>query len=717
MKKIKTSSNLDPGHFSDYDISLFKSGRHFKLYEKFGSRLKTIKGVSGAYFSVWAPAAKKVSVVGDFNGWDQKAAPMNVRWDDSGIWEVFIPGVVEGALYKFHITASNSKFSVNKSDPFAYFSELSPGTASIIYNINDYGWNDEKWMDKRHFKNSLDGPISIYELHLGSWKSPSDCSPGASVRAKRFAGYREIAPCLVEYIKKMGFTHVELMPVMEHPFYGSWGYQVTGYFASTSRYGTPQDLKYLIDLLHQNDIGVILDWVPSHFPNDSHGLANFDGTCLYEHADPKKGFHPDWKSLIFNYGRIEVKEFLISSAMFWVDKYHADGLRVDGVSSMLYLDYSRKKGEWIPNKYGGRENLEAMDFIKGLNEALYGSFPDIQVIAEEATAWPAVTKPKYSGGLGFGMKWNMGWMHDTLNYFSKDPVCRKFNQNDLTFAFWYAFFENFLLPLSHDEVVYGKKSLLEKMPGDTCQQFANLRLLLGYMYSFPGKKLLFMGNEFAQRQEWNHESFLDWPGSKFEPHCGVQRLVADLNKVYFNEGALHANDFQPENFEWVDASNTRQSIILFLRKTIFWQNEAIIKSAAFKQPESVQTTPKKAADRQTVSAMENEEPDNTGKNGGAKGSSESGSSNIKNRNGKIESTFVVACNFMPTPRYKYQIGVPHEGEWGEIFNSDALVYGGNGHGNFEKISTLKKSTHGRPFTISVTLPPLGVLYFKKDIIY
>ena len=692
MKKIKTTPNMDPVHFSEYDIFLFKSGRHFKLYEKFGSQPKTIDGVRGVYFSVWAPAAKNVSVIGDFNGWDPDASFMNVRWDNSGIWEVFIPGIGIGAIYKFHITAACSKFSADKSDPFAYFTEVSPGTASIVHSIDEYDWNDEGWLKNRHLKNSLGGPISIYELHLGSWKSSADCNPGVSGissgpskisggsgisgASKRFAGYREIAPCLVEYIKKMGFTHVELMPVMEHPFYGSWGYQVTGYFASTSRYGAPQDLKYLIDLLHQNGIGVILDWVPSHFPNDVYGLANFDGTCLYEHEDPKKGFHPDWKSLIFNYGRIEVKEFLISSAMFWIDKYHADGLRIDGVASMLYLDYSRKKGEWIPNKYGGRENLEALDFIKDLNVALYECFPDIQIIAEESTAWPAVTKPKYSGGLGFGMKWNMGWMHDTLEYFSKDPVYRKFHQNDLTFAFWYAFFENFLLPLSHDEVVYGKRSLLEKMPGDSWQQFANLRLLLGYMYSFPGKKLLFMGNEFAQRREWNHESFLEWSELKYEPHSGVQRLVADLNKVYVNEPALYANDFQQENFEWIDSSDTRQSIILFLRKTSVGNNS-----------------------------------ESHG------GNNESSQGNNESSRGKIESIVVIACNFTPTPRHRYLIGVPHEGEWVEIFNSDAHAYGGSGQGNFGKINTLKKSAHGRPFTISVTIPPLGIIYFKKDIVY
>jgi 1,4-alpha-glucan branching enzyme len=682
MEKIETTFNIEPKHFTDYDIFLFKSGRHFKLYEKFGSRIKTIDGVSGTYFSVWAPAAKKISVIGDFNGWDPCSAPMSVRWDNSGIWEIFIPDVGEGALYKFHITAANSKLSVDKSDPFAYFSEPSPRTASIVHSINGYCWNDGSWMEKRHFKNSLSSPISIYELHLGSWKSQADCNPGMVQASgefqtsKRFATYREIAPCLVEYIKKMGYTHVELMPIMEHPFYGSWGYQVTGYFASTSRYGEPQDLQYLIDLLHQNNIGVFLDWVPSHFPDDAHGLGNFDGTCLYEHKDPRKGFHPDWKSLIFNYGRNEVKEFLISSAMFWIDKYHADGLRIDGVASMLYLDYSRKKGEWIPNKYGGRENLEALDFIKDLNEALYGSFPDIQIIAEESTAWPAVTKPKYSGGLGFGMKWNMGWMHDTLNYFSKDPVYRKYHQNDLTFAFWYAFFENFLLPLSHDEVVYGKRSLLEKMPGDSWQQFANLRLLLGYMYSFPGKKLLFMGSEFAQRKEWDHESFLEWSELKHEPHLGIQHLVADLNKIYSNEAALYASDFQPENFEWIDSSDTRQSIILFLRKT--WID---------------------------------------GNNESAGGGNASSDDNRKNPGGKVESIIVIACNFTPAPRYKYQVGVPHDGEWIEIFNSDAQAYGGSGHGNYGKINASKKSTHGRPYTISVTLPPLAILYFKKDIFY
>ena len=680
MKMIKSASNYFLNHFSNNDISLFKEGRHFKLYEKFGSRMKTIHGVRGTYFSVWAPAAKNVSVVGDFNEWNPHTFPMNVRRDNSGIWEVFIPGVGDGALYKFHITASRSKFSVDKSDPFAYFSEVSPDTSSIVHSIDGYCWNDEEWMKNRHLKNSLDNPISIYELHLGSWKSPSDCNSivpvefhaskmsgvssvsGVSGTLKRFAGYREIAPCLAEYTKRMGFTHVELMPVMEHPFYGSWGYQITGYFASTSRYGTPQDLMYLIDLLHQNDIGVILDWVPSHFPSDAHGLANFDGTCLYEYEDPKKGFHPDWKSLIFNYGRTEVKEFLISSAMFWLDKYHADGLRVDGVSSMLYLDFSRKKGEWVPNKYGGRENLEAVDFIKDLNEALYGSFPDVQIIAEEATAWPSVTKPKYAGGLGFGMKWNMGWMHDTLEYFSKDPTYWKLHKNGLIFAFFYAFFENFLLPLSHDEVVYGKRSLLEKMPGDIRQQFTNLRLLLGYMYSFPGKKLLFMGNEFAQRKEWDHESFLDWSETKYESHCGIQRIVADLNKIYFNETALYKNDFKPENFEWIDSSDARKNIIIFLRKTGIGGNT--------------------------------ESPDR-----------------------KIENIIVIVHNFTPTIRYKYEIGVPYDGEWVEIFNSDSVAYGGSDYRNSGKIIASKKSTHGRPFTISVTLPPLSALYFKKDIIY
>ena len=710
MEKIKSTPNFNLNHFSDYDIYLFKGGRHFKLYEKFGSRLKTIDGVPGTYFSVWAPAAKNVSVVGDFNGWSPSGFPMNARWDNSGIWEVFIPSIGDGALYKFHIITANSKLSADKSDPFAYFSEVSPDTASIVHSIDGYGWNDEGWMKNRHLKNSLGNPISIYELHLGSWKSAADCNPGPAQSSKRFAGYREIAPCLTEYIKKMGFTHVELMPVMEHPFYGSWGYQITGYFAPTSRYGTPQDLMYLIDLLHQNDIGVILDWVPSHFPGDAHGLANFDGTCLYEHGDPKKGFHPDWKSLIFDYGRAEVKEFLISSAMFWLDKYHADGLRVDGVSSMLYLDYSRKKGEWIPNRFGGRENLEAVDFIKDLNEALYESFPDIQIIAEEATAWPAVTKPKYAGGLGFGMKWNMGWMHDTLKYFSKDPVYWKFHKHDLMFAFFYAFFENFLLPLSHDEVVYGKRSLLEKMPGDIQQQFANLRLLLGYMYSFPGKKLLFMGNEFAQRKEWDHESFLDWSETKYESHCGVQRMVADLNKIYFNEAALYANDFKPENFEWIDSGDAHQSIIIFLRKTVFFQNDSRLKSAVSAQPDSVQTTLKEASDKFTASEKENKSPDGACKDEGTGG-------NVESPSGKNESIIVIAHNFTPTPRYNYGIGVPYGGEWDEIFNSDSVAYGGGGHGNFGKVTALKKSTHGRPFTISVTLPPLSALYFKKDIVY
>ena len=551
--------------FSDYDIHLFKSGNHFSLYEKMGARHLNIDGAEGAYFSVWAPNAESVSVVGDFNSWNETSNKMHIRWDHSGIWELFIPGLDKGSLYKYHIKSKIAGYKVNKSDPFAFFSELPPKTASIVWDL-DYSWNDAGWMKTRHKNNSLESPFAIYELHIGSWKR-------IAAENNRSLGYAEMAAHLSNYIKETGFTHVEFMPVMEHPFYGSWGYQVSNYFAPTARYGTPQDFMYLIDILHQNGIGVILDWAPSHFPDDMHGLAFFDGTELYEHKDPKKGFHPDWKSLIFNYGRSEVKEFLINNALFWLDKYHADGLRIDAVASMLYLDYSRQEGQWIPNKYGGRENLEAIDFMKQLNEVVYERFPDVQTIAEESTAWPAVTKPVYAGGLGFGMKWNMGWMHDSLKYFSKDPVYRKYHHNDLTFTFWYSFFENFILPLSHDEVVYGKKSLLEKMPGDIWQKFANLRLLFSYMYAFPGKKLLFMGDEIGQPKEWSHEESVQWELKDNSFNSGILKLIRDLNLLYRNEEILYASDFSPENFEWLDYQDSHQSTLFFLRK---YGNELIV---------------------------------------------------------------------------------------------------------------------------------------------
>jgi len=547
-----------PTLFTDQDIYLYKEGNHFQLYNKLGSHVMTVDKQQGTYFAVWAPNARKVSVTGDFNGWNPQSHPLGVRWDGSGIWEGFIPGVKKGFLYKYHIISNNSGYKADKGDPYSFLWEISPRTASVVWDL-DYEWQDKKWMDKRIKANVDDVPLSIYEVHLGSWRRHHE-------ENNRYLTYREMAPYLVEYVKDMGFTHVEFLPVMEHPFYGSWGYQIVGYFAPTSRFGTPQDLMYLIDLLHQNDIGVILDWVPSHFPSDEHGLVYFDGTHLYEHKDPWKGFHPDWKSSIFNYSRNEVKNFLISNALFWLDKYHADGLRVDAVASMLYLDYSRKEGEWVPNEFGGRENLEAISFIKKFNEVVYGTHPGVQTIAEESTAWPMVTRPVYLGGLGFGKKWNMGWMHDTLEYFSKDPIYRKYNHNQLTFSLWYAFSENFMLPLSHDEVVYGKGSLLEKMPGDDWQKFANLRLLLGFMYTHPGKKILFMGGEFGQHREWFHEESLDWNLLQFEPHQGIQGWVKDLNRFYRREPALYEIDFQPEGFEWIDFGDWEYSIINFIRR-------------------------------------------------------------------------------------------------------------------------------------------------------
>jgi 1,4-alpha-glucan branching enzyme len=540
------------------DLYLFNEGSHFRLYQKLGAHpLTTGDGQEGTYFAVWAPDAEQVFVVGEFNSWNKSSHPLYPR-GQSGIWEGFIPGVDKGALYKYRINSRYKGYKVDKADPYAFHNEMPPKTASIVWDL-EYTWGDQKWMEKRRERNALDAPIAVYEVHLGSWRRVPE-------EDNRSLAYRELAPQLAEYTKQMGFTHVEFLPVMEHPFFGSWGYQITGYFAPSSRYGTPQDFMFLIDYLHQHDIGVILDWVPSHFPTDEHGLGRFDGTGLYEHASPKKGFHPEWTSYIFNYGRAEVQDFLTSNALFWLDKYHVDGLRVDAVASMLYLDYSRKKGEWIPNKYGGRENLEAIAFLRRLNEEVYKNYPDILTIAEESTAWPMVSRPTYLGGLGFGMKWDMGWMHDTLQYVSLDPIYRKYHQNDLTFRMLYAFTENFVLPLSHDEVVYGKGSLLGKMPGDDWQKFANLRLLFGYMYAQPGKKLLFMGAELGQWREWNHDGSPDWHFLEYERHADVQKWVKALNRLYEREPALYELDFAPAGFEWVDASDALQSVISFIRK-------------------------------------------------------------------------------------------------------------------------------------------------------
>ncbi len=542
---------------TDDDLFLFNEGSYFRLYEKLGSHIVSHEGKEGACFAVWAPDAEQVLVIGDFNGWDKNGHPLRAR-GVSGIWEGFLPDITRGANYKYNIHSRYKGYKVEKADPFAIYYEVPPRTASIVWDL-EYTWGDEEWMAKRGETNRSSAPMAIYEVHLGSWRRLAE-------QENRSLTYRELAHELVEYVQGMGFTHVEFLPVMEHPFYGSWGYQVLGYFAPTSRYGQPQDFMYLIDCLHQHGIGVIIDWVPSHFPSDEYGLGYFDGTHLYEHSDPKKGIHPDWDSCIFNYGRKEVQSFLISSAFLWLDRYHADGLRVDAVASMLYLDYGRKDGEWIPNEYGGRENLEAIGFLRRFNQEVYKSFPAVQTIAEESTSWPMVSRPTYSGGLGFGMKWDMGWMHDTLDYMSRDPIHRKFHHNKLTFRMIYAFHENFILPLSHDEVVYGKGSLLRKMPGDGWQRFANLRLLLSYMYAQPGKKLLFMGVEFGQWNEWYHESGLDWPLLDDSFHKGIQRLVIDLNRLYRNELALHKLDFHGTGFEWIDCNDSEQSSLTMIRK-------------------------------------------------------------------------------------------------------------------------------------------------------
>jgi 1,4-alpha-glucan branching enzyme len=625
---------------SEQDIFLFNEGSHFRLYEKLGSHLLSAGAGQETYFAVWAPDAEQVCVIGDFNDWNKTKHPLKPR-DRSGIWEGVIPEAVKGARYKYHIVSRYNDYRVDKADPFGVYNETPPETGSIVWDL-EYRWNDQAWMAKRDSYNSSDAPISIYEVHLGSWMRLAE-------QGDRFLTYRELAAKLVEYVQQMGYTHVQFLPVMEHPFYGSWGYQTRGYFAPTSRYGTPQDFMYLIDCLHQQDIGVILDWVPSHFPTDEHGIGFFDGTHLYEHSDPQIGFHPDWKSFIFNYGRSEVRSFLISSALFWLETYHADGLRVDAVASMLYLDYSREEGEWIPNEYGGRENLGAISFLRRLNEEIYSTYPDVQTIAEESTSWPMVSRPTYVGGLGFGMKWDMGWMHDTLVYMSKNPIYRKYHHNQLTFRLLYAFNENFVLPLSHDEVVYGKGSLLGKMPGDDWQKFANLRLLFGHMYAQPAKKLLFMGGEFGQWNEWYHEESLDWQLLEFPSHAGLQRWVKELNRTYRTEKALYELDFDPAGFEWIDCNDTQQSTLSLFRKS---------RSAS--------------------------------------------------------EIILVVLNFTPTPRYNYQVGAPRGGFWQEILNSDAEEYGGSGHGNFGGIEAVPIEIHGRPYSLKLTLPPLGAVFFKSE---
>ncbi len=542
--------------FTDFDINLFRSGKHFKLYEKLGAHLMKVDDKEGVYFAVWAPSASSVRVVGDFNYWNGEGYELNARWDSSGIWEAFVPGVKKGALYKYSITSNVGGQTVEKGDPYAFYWEVPPKTGSVVWDT-DYKWSDKKWMTSRKKNNALSSPFAIYEVHIGSWKRDHE---------HLSLSYNTLAEDLVQYVKDLGYTHVEFMPVMEHPFFGSWGYQVTGYFAPTSRFGTPQEFMYLVESFHKAGIGVILDWVPSHFPGDVHGLYQFDGSHLYEHADPRQGYHPDWSSYIFNYGRNEVRSFLISNALFWLEKYHADGLRVDAVASMLYLDYSRKEGEWVPNQYGGRENLEAISFMKELNETIYSQFPDVQTIAEESTSFPMVSKPTFLGGLGFGMKWMMGWMNDVLDYFQKDPFYRQYHQNNITFSLAYAFTENFMLPLSHDEVVHGKGPLIGRMPGDEWQRFANLRLLYSWMYTHPGTKLLFMGGEIGQTSEWKHDNSMEWHLLDYAPHQGILNFTKAINNLYKTEPALHELQFDGEGFEWIELNDAHNSVLSYLRK-------------------------------------------------------------------------------------------------------------------------------------------------------
>jgi 1,4-alpha-glucan branching enzyme len=625
---------------TEQDLYLFNEGTHFRLYDKLGAHSGTSPaGEPGTWFSVWAPNAAQVSVIGDWNDWDKRQNPLVPR-GGSGVWEVFVPGVTNGARYKFHVESRFRGYRADKADPFAFHTEVPPRQASVVWDLQ-YEWEDAEWMAARAATQSLAAPMSIYEVHLGSWRRVQE-------EGNRSLTYREIAPLLAAHVKQQGFTHVELMPVMEHPFYGSWGYQSTGYFAPTSRHGTPQDFMYLVDHLHQNGIGVILDWVPSHFPTDEFALGFFDGTHLFEHADPRQGFHPDWKSYIFNFSRNEVRAFLTSSAVFWLETYHADGLRVDAVASMLYLDYSRKAGEWIPNRYGGRENLDAIQFLRILNEEVYKTESDIQTIAEESTAWPMVSRPLYVGGLGFGLKWDMGWMHDTLKYLGRDPIHRRFHHNEMTFRGMYAFTENFVLPLSHDEVVHGKGSLAGKMPGDAWQKLANLRLLFGYMWAQPGKKLLFMGGELAQYREWNHDSSLDWHLLDDATHAGVAHWLEDLNRLYREDPALHELDVNPEGFEWIDANDAENSVLSFLRKP------------------------------------------------------------------KTGDPIAVVFNFTPNLRDNYRIGVPGGGYWREILNSDGERYGGHDRGNMGGVDAVPIPLHGRTHSLTLTLPPLGVVFLKPS---
>ncbi len=624
---------------TDYDLYLFGEGTHVRAYNKLGAHPGEMEGRRGVHFAVWAPNAESVSVIGDYNGWDPRSHPMQPQ-AQAGLWESFIPDIGIGASYKYHIASRVNGYQVDKADPYGYAAEVRPQTASRVCDLAGYSWEDREWMATRKEHNSLDSPISIYEVHLASWR----CVPE---ERNRWLSYREMAVQLADYVHDAGFTHVEFLPITEHPFDGSWGYQTIGYYAPTSRFGTPADFMFLVDYLHQNGIGVILDWVPAHFPKDAAGLGYFDGTHLYEHADPRQGEQPDWNTFVFNYGRREVQSFLIGNSLFWFDKYHVDGLRVDAVASMLYLDYARKEGQWIPNSYGGKENLEGLAFLRRVNEQVCDAHPDVMMIAEESTAWPMVSRPVHLGGLGFGLKWNMGWMHDMLDYMSKDPVFRTYHHNKITFSLLYAFSENFVLPFSHDEVVYGKGSMIGKMPGDEWQKFANLRLLYGYMFGHPGKKLLFMGGEIGQWSEWNHDSSLDWHLLEYPRHAGLRRWIRDLNTFYRGEPSLFELDFDSPGFEWVDCSDSQRSVVCFLRNG------------------------KNAADK-----------------------------------------MLFVCNFTPVPRHNYRVGVPLNCHWREMLNSDAPLYGGSGQGNDGGVTANPLPVHGRPYSLSLTLPPLGIVVFK-----
>ncbi len=627
-----------PPLLSEYDLHLLGEGQHWDCYRKLGAHRREINGIVGINFAVWAPNAEGISVVGEFNKWDRRPHAMR-KHVPGGIWELFIPELPMGSLYKFSVKQRGGRV-VDKIDPYGFAAEVPPRTANIVADLDQYEWNDRQWMETREKFNSLDAPISIYEVHLGSWRRNHNGD-------NHWLNYRDLANQLVEYCHQMGYTHLQLMPVTEHPFTGSWGYQTIGYYAATSRYGSPEDFQYFVDHCHQNGIGVLIDWVPAHFPKDDHGLDYYDGSALFEHADPRQGEHPDWGTKIFNYGRNEVRNFLTANALFWLDKYHIDGLRVDAVASMLYLDYSREDGDWVPNRYGGRENLEAISFIKEFNEQVHLQFPGTLTVAEESTAWGGVSRPTYLGGLGFSLKWNMGWMNDTLRYMRHEPIHRGYHHDELTFSLIYAFTENFTLPFSHDEVVHGKGSMLDQMPGDLWQQFANLRLLYGYQWTHPGKKLQFMGGEIAQWNEWDCENELQWDLLQWELHQGMQKLVADLNNLYRREPALHQVDFEYQGFDWVDSHNHNDSVLVYMRR---------------------------AAD-----------PDD----------------------------FVfVACNFTPVVRKNYRLGVPKGGWYDEIFNTDSQFYGGSNVGNFPGVEAEDHESHSRPFSIELTLPPLGVVILK-----